>query len=190
MCSSVIWGFVILFLVLVVAIYFAVIYNGLVAMKNNVKKSWSNIDVLLKQRHDEIPKLVSVCEGYMKYEKETLAKITSLRTSFLEAKTVGEKSNIEGELSAALKTIFAVAENYPDLKADKTFGELRERISFLENQIADRREFYNENVNLYNIRINQIPDMLIAKFCNFNQEELFKVSEEDKKDVTIKFSAS
>ncbi|MDD2889584.1 MAG: LemA family protein, partial [bacterium] len=82
------------------------------------------------------------------------------------------------------------SENYPDLKADKTFGELRERISFLENQIADRREFYNENVNLYNIRINQIPDMLIAKFCNFNQEELFKVSEEDKKDVTIKFSAS
>lgn len=182
--SLVVLGFILLALLL----YFVAIYNGLVAMRNNVKKSWSNIDVLLKQRHDELPKLVSVCEGYMKYEKETLTKVISLRSAFMGVNTVAEKSNIEGQLAGVLKTLFAVSENYPDLKANKQFNDLRERISFLENQIADRREFYNESVNVYNIRINQIPDTLVAKMCNFTPEELFKISEEEKKDVTIKFN--
>lgn len=188
MCS-IITLVILSFIILALVLYFVSIYNGLVAMRNNVKKNWSNIDVLLKQRHDELPKLISVCEGYMKYEKETLEKITSLRSSFMSAKTVGEKSNIEGELAGALKTLFAVVENYPDLKANKQFSDLRERISFLENQIADRREFYNESVNIYNIRINQIPDMFVARMSNFTPEELFKVPEEDKKDVEVKFSA-
>lgn len=188
MSISIIWGIIVLLLVLGIVIYSIIIYNGFIAVKNNIKKSWSNIDILLKQRHDELPKLISVCEGYMKYERETLEKIVSLRTSFLEAKTMGEKSNIEGELSTAIKTVFAVAEQYPDLKANKTFSDLRERITSLETQIADRREFYNENVALYNTRINQIPDMFVARFCSFKQEELFKVSEEDKKDVTVNFS--
>lgn len=176
------------FFVLGIMGYFITIYNGLIRLRNNVKRNWSNIDVLLKQRHAELPKLVSVCEGYMKYERETLEKITSLRTAFLGARTVGEKSRIEGELSSVLKTLFAVAENYPDLKADKHFSELRERISFLENQIADRREFYNEGVNVYNIRINQIPDMVVARLCGFQPDELFKASEEERKDVKIKFA--
>lgn len=176
------------FLVLGMVIYFVIIYNGLVRLRRNVKRNWSNIDVILKQRHDELPKLVSVCEGYMKYERETLEKITSLRTAFLGARTVGEKSRIEGELASALKNLFAIVENYPNLKADKHFTQLQERISYLENQIADRREFYNESVNIYNIRINQIPDMWVAGACNFIPDELFKVTEEERKDVNIKFS--
>jgi len=168
--------------------YFVTIYNGLVRLRRNVKKNWSNIDVLLKQRHDELPKLVSVCEGYMKYESETLSKITSLRTTFLNAKTVGETARLEGQLSGALKSLFAVVERYPDLKADQRFAQLQERISFLENQIADRRELYNESVTIYNIRINQIPDKFIADACNFIGSELFKVAEEERKDVKINFN--
>ncbi len=167
--------------------YFITIYNGLVRLRRNVKKNWSNIDVLLKQRHDELPKLVSVCEGYMKYERETLEKITSLRTAFLNTKTVDGTARLEGQLSGALKSLFAVVERYPDLKADQRFAQLQERISFLENQIADRRELYNESVTIYNIRINQIPDKFIADACNFTGSELFKVSEEERKDVKIEF---
>ena len=175
------------FVIAGVVIYFVVIHNALVRLKRNVKKNWSNIDVLLKQRHDELPKLVSVCEGYMKYEQETLKKITSLRTAFLGARTVGEKSRVEGELAGALKSLFAVVEQYPDLKADKHFSQLQQRISMLENQISDRREFYNEGVNVYNIRINQIPDMFVARSCGFQEDELFEIAEEDKKDVKIEF---
>lgn len=178
------------FLVLGIAIYSIIIYNGFIRLRNNIKRNWSNIDVLLKQRHDELPKLVSVCEGYMKYERDTLEKITSLRSIFSGAKTIGEKSRIEGELTSALKTLFAVVENYPDLKANRNFSELRERISLLENQIADRREFYNESVNIYNIRINQIPDRVIARLCNCKADELFKVPEEERKNVNIKFSST
>ena len=168
--------------------YFITIYNGLVRLRRNVKKNWSNIDVLLKQRHDELPKLVSVCEGYMKYERETLEKITSLRTAFLNTKTVDETARLEGQLSGALKSLFAVVERYPDLKADQRFAQLQERISFLENQIADRRELYNESVTIYNIRINQIPDKFIASACSFIGTELFEVSEEERKDVKIDFN--
>jgi len=168
--------------------YFITIYNGLVHLRRNVKKNWSNIDVLLKQRHDELPKLVSVCEGYMKYERETLEKITSLRGAYLGAKTVGEKSRVEGALTGALQGLSVVVERYPALKADSRFAQLQERISFLENQIADRRELYNESVNIYNIRINQIPDKFIATTCNFTPDELFEVAEEERKDVKIQFN--
>ena len=176
------------FLVVGLIGYFITIYNGLVRLRRNLKRNWSNIDVLLKQRHDELPKLVSVCEGYMKYERETLEKITSLRSTYLGARTVGEKSRVEGELAGALKTLFAVVEKYPDLKADQRFAQLQERISFLENQIADRRELYNESVNIYNIRINQIPDKFVASSCNFTVEELLKVAEAERKDVKIQFN--
>jgi len=176
------------FLVVGLIGYFITIYNGLVRLRRNLKRNWSNIDVLLKQRHDELPKLVSVCEGYMKYERETLEKITSLRSTYLGARTVGEKSRVEGELAGALKTLFAVVEKYPDLKADQRFAQLQERISFLENQIADRRELYNESANIYNIRINQIPDKFVASSCNFTVEELLKVAEAERKDVKIQFN--
>lgn len=179
---------VFLFLVLGVILYFTSIYNGLIVLSRNIDKAWANIDVLLKQRHDEIPKLVKVCEGYMKYERQTLEKITAARTACLGAKTVGELSQAEGELAKSLKTLFAVAENYPDLKANQNFIQLQQRVSYLESQIADRREFYNDSTNTYNIRINQIPDMFIAQMLRFGPKELFKISAEDKKDVDIKFN--
>ncbi|MFA5271287.1 MAG: LemA family protein [Candidatus Omnitrophota bacterium] len=180
------FGFLI-FLIIGAVLYFVSVYNGLIVLSRNIDKAWSNIDVLLKQRYDELPKLVKVCEGYMKYERETLEKITLARTACLGAKTVGEASLAEGELAKGLKTLFAVAENYPDLKANISFSQLQQRISYLESQIADRREFYNDSVNTYNIRINQIPDMFVANMLNMKAKELFKALEEEKKDVEVKF---
>jgi len=180
--------FAVLFFVIVgIAMYFVSIYNGLIRLSRNIDKAWANIDVILKQRHDEIPKLIKVCEGYMKYERETLEKITAARTSCINAKTVGESSEAEGELAKSLKTLFAVAENYPELKANQNFTQLQGRVSHLESQIADRREFFNDSVNNYNIRIHQIPDMWVAGLLNMQDKELFKVGTEDKKDVDIKF---
>jgi len=176
-----------IFLVIGAVSYFVSVYNGLIVVSRNIDKAWANIDVLLKQRHDEIPKLINVCEGYMKYERETLEKITAARTSCIGAKSVGESSAAEGDLAKSLKTLFAVAENYPDLKANQNFTQLQGRVSFLESQIADRREFYNDSVNIYNIRINEIPDLFVARQLNMQPRELFKVIEEDKQDVNIKF---
>ena len=178
---------VLLFSVIGFALYFVAIYNGLIQISRNIEKAWANIDVLLKQRHDEIPKLISVCEGYMKYERETLEKITAARTACIQAKGVEESARKEGELSSLLKNLFAVAENYPDLKANQNFMQLQNRVSYLENQIADRREFYNDSVNTYNIRIHQIPDMWVAGALGMKPKELFKIAEEEKKDVSIKF---
>jgi len=175
------------FVVIGILMYFVSIYNGLIRLSRNIEKAWANIDVLLKQRHDEIPKLIKVCEGYMKYERETLEKITAARTACLEAKGVADSANKEGQLSGLLKNLFAVAENYPDLKANQNFAQLQQRVSYLESQIADRREFYNDSVNNYNIRIHQIPDMWVAGMLNMQDKQLFNVSEEEKKDVDIKF---
>jgi len=176
-----------LFVVVGIFLYFVNIYNSLVRLSRDIEKNWSNIDVLLKQRHDEINKLVKVCEGYMKYERETLEKITRLRTDYLSAGTVEEKERIDGAITGALKTIFAIAENYPDLKANNNFIQLQTRISELENSIADRRELYNDSVNIYNIRIHQIPEMFVAGMLGYRDKPLFKVSEEERKDVDIKF---
>jgi LemA protein len=176
-----------LFIIAGVVLYFVAVYNGLIVLSRNIDKAWANIDVLLKQRHDEIPKLIKVCEGYMKYERETLQKITEARTACINAKSVGELSQAEGDLARSLKTLFAVAENYPDLKANQNFTQLQQRVSYLESQIADRRELYNDSVNNYNIRINQIPDMFVARMLSMQSKELFKAAEEDRKDVDIKF---
>jgi len=173
------------FIAVIVIGYFVTIYNGLVRLKNNIKKSWSNIDVLLKQRHDELPKLVKVCESYMAYEKKTLEDITKARAFYNTANTVKDKVKANNMVSDALKSLFAVAENYPDLKANQNFMQLQQRISTLEENIADRREFYNESTNNYNIRIAQIPDVFVARILGYQPETLFEVTEEDRKDVDI-----
>ena len=158
---------IILFIILVVIIYLIIIYNGLVTVKNNVEKGWSNIDVSLKQRYDELPKLVSVCERYMKHEAETLEKVIKARSVVNDAKNMNDLSNGENMLTGALKSLFAVSESYPELRADRRFGQLQSRISELENEIADRRELYNSHVNIYNIRIEKIPDNLVAGPMNY-----------------------
>ena len=167
--------------------YVIAIFNGLIRLKNNIKKSWANINVLLKQRSDELPKLINSVKGYMKHEKGLLTEITKARTSFLNAKTMSQKAASDNVLSGALKSLFAVAENYPNLKANENFMQLQGRISGIENELADRREFYNDSTNSFNIRIQSIPDIIVARLMGYKEQEMFKVSEEDKKDVEVKF---
>ena len=180
----------ILVLVIIIAaviVYFISIYNSLIRLKHNIDKSYSNIDVLLKQRHDELKKLLNVVKGYMNFEESLLTKITEARAHFYKAKTPEEKAGADNLLEGALKSIFAVSENYPDLKANQNFIKLQERVSQLENSIADRREFYNDSVNTFNIRIEQIPYVFIAAPLKYSKRSLFKVKEEEKQDIDMVF---
>jgi len=163
------------------------IYNLLITLKNNVARAWSNIEVLLKQRFDELPKLVEVCKAYMKYEQETLEKVIRLRSVVSGAQGMGERIAAENNLAGALKSLFAVAENYPDLKADQNFAQLRQRISALENEIADRREFYNESVNIYNIKIAQIPEVFLAGPLGYQPQPLFNIPEAERESPVLTF---
>jgi LemA protein len=172
-----------------VAMFFS-IYNSLVALKNGVGRAWANIDVLLKQRHDELPKLVSTCEGYMQHERAVFDNLSAARGALVKAQTVGQRAEAEGQLTQALGKFFAVMEAYPDLKANQGFLQLQSRISELENQIADRREYYNDTVTTFNTRIQQIPDSLVAGWLALQAAELFKVSEADKQDVQISFKSA
>jgi LemA protein len=179
---------VVILLIVGLFIYFITIYNSLVRLRNDMDKAWANIDVLLKQRHDELPKLIETCKGYMQYEQKTFQSITEARTAFMKATTVGEKAQADNLISGALKSLFAVAENYPELKANNNFLQLQKRISELEERIADRREFFNDDVNTYNIRIQQLPDVFVAHLLSLERRELFKVAEEDRRDVEVKFA--
>ncbi|MFQ5606520.1 MAG: LemA family protein [Candidatus Zixiibacteriota bacterium] len=172
---------------LVALVFFFIIYNGLVTLKNNVARAWSNIDILLKQRFDELPKLVAVCERYMKHEKETLEGVTRARAMVSQAGAGADSSHAQNMISDALKSLFAVVENYPELKADRTFAQLQGRISALENEIADRREYYNDSVNLYNIGIEKLPDVFVARMLNYRPRRLWQIDPAHRKDTPIKF---
>jgi LemA protein len=175
-------------LLVVAAIYGVRIYNGLVALRENVRKAWSNIDVLLTQRHDELPKLVETCKRYMTYEQETLERVMQARTAVFKAQGSGDVPALgaaEQQLREGLGRLFAVAENYPDLKADQGFKHLQTRISQLEDTIADRRELYNEAVNLNNIRIQTFPDLIVARMFEFKPSALLEFTEEQKRDVDV-----
>ena len=181
-------GLVVVLFVVGIFAYLITIYNSLVRLKNDIDKAWANIDVLLKQRHDELPKLIETCKGYMQYEQKTFQLITEARTAFMKASSVSEKAQADNMISGALKSLFAVSENYPDLKANNNFIQLQKRISELEEKIADRREFYNDDVNTFNIRIQQIPDVFIAGMMHLQHHDLFKVTEEDRQDVDVKMT--
>ena len=185
---SVVMLAVLVLIVLSLVLYFVTIYNGLISLKNNIDKAWSNIDVLLKQRHDELPKLVAICEGYMKYEQETLKKVIEARSLYDQARGVAQTAQADQAVSQALKSLFAVVEKYPELKADQNFLGLQGRVSLLENSIADRREFFNESVNIYNIRIQQIPDVIVARLFSFDSSELWRINPPDREDVKISFN--
>ncbi len=184
MVSLIVLG-ALIFITVGIVSYVVTIYNGLIMVKNNILKAWANIDVLLKQRHDEIPKLIKTCEAYMQFEKKTLERIIELRSSAQSAQGIAAKAIKEGALTGALHQLFVTAENYPQLKTQSSFQQLQGRITDLENQIADRREFYNEAVNNFNIRIQSLPDMLLAGPMGLTQQEMFKVSEADRQDVAI-----
>ncbi|VVB74261.1 LemA family protein [Candidatus Tiddalikarchaeum anstoanum] len=170
-----------------IALYFVSIYNNFVTLRNEIDKTWSNINVLLKQRFDEIPNLVNTVKGYMKHEKDTLTAITEARSAWSKAKSIPEKAHAEGMLNGALKTMFAVAENYPTLKANDNFMQLQGRISTLETDIAGRRETYNDSVNTFNIKIAQFPDNIVAGMMSLKARELFQVSETEKKTPKVEF---
>lgn len=170
-------------------LYAVTMYNNFVRLKNNVAQAWSNIDVLLKQRHDELPKLVETCKQYMQYERDVLEKVTQARAAVHSAREAGDVAALgaaETGLRAGLSRLFAVAENYPELRANENFQHLQDRISQLEAQIADRREFYNDMVNANNIRIDQFPDNVIATLFRFSEKPLLRFKEEEIKDVSVK----
>lgn len=175
--------------VIVTLVYAVMVYNNLVQVKHNVSKAWANIDVLLKQRHDELPKLVETCRQYMQFEGDTLEKVIAARSkvqSAREAGNIGALGAAEMSMRGALGGLFAVAEAYPDLKTNQTFTQLQQRISGLENGIADRREFYNESVNVNNVRVEQFPDVIFARLFGFKSFELLEFSAEEKQDVDVK----
>jgi LemA protein len=171
-----------------VVMYLVGINNQLVALKNTIDRSFADIDVILKQRHDELPKLVDTCKGYMQYEQKTLQAVTDARTSYMRATTPAEKTQADGMVSGALKTLFAVAENYPDLKADANFMQLQGRITDLEEKIAAQRSRFNADATNYNIRIGQIPANFVAGFKGMLPHALFQASEADREDVKISFT--
>ncbi len=174
--------------ILVGAIGYALtLYNGLIALKNGMARAWANIDVLLKQRHDELPKLVKTCEGYMQHERAVFDKLSEARGALQQARGVAERAQAENLITRALGGLFAVAEAYPDLKANQSFLQLQGRISEIENQIADRREYYNDIVTTFNTRIQQIPDTVVAGWLGYQAAELFKVDERDREDVQVSF---
>jgi len=176
-------------LLAVAAIYGIMLYNGLVALKHNVAKAWANIDVLLKQRHDELPKLVEVCKQYKQFEQETLQRVIEARSqvqSARETQNIGALGEAEGALRKGLGRLFAIAEAYPELKANENFMQLQQRITTLENGIADRRELYNDAVNINNVRVEQFPDTVIARLFNFETKPLLEFSTAEKADVDMK----
>ncbi len=164
------------------------IYNGLVSLKNQVERAWANIDVILKQRYDEIPQLIQVIEQYGNYEAGLLQKLAEARSHYGTAKSVGEKIDSSQQLSLAVKGVIAIGEAYPDLKANKSFSDLQGRISSLESTLSDRREGYNECVANFNTRIEQFPDVLAANILGYRRQVMFNVSEAERAQPSLKMN--
>lgn len=175
----------VILVLIAIGVYAVLIYNGLIRLRHNIDEAWSNIEVLLKQRSDELPKLIDTTQEYMDYERDVLQRVTEARTRVQEAQGPQEEGEADSFLRGALGDLFAVAEDYPELNADETFQQLQERISAIEEQIADRREFYNDSVNTFNIRINQIPYNFVANMMGYTEKELFEADESDLQDIDV-----
>ncbi len=181
-------GWIILAIVLILIIAIISMYNGLVSSRVKVDNAWSQIDVQLQRRFDLIPNFVETVKGYTTHESETFEKIAQLRTSWANAGTVTEKANLDNQLSSALKTIMAVSENYPELKANQNFSELSEELRNTENKISFSRQFYNDTVTMYNEKLLVFPSNIIANIFNFKARDLFTTdSEEARKNVKVDF---
>ena len=182
-------GFILLGLLVIAIGYLILIYNRLVNLKHDTAKAWSNIDVLLKQRHDELPKLVETCKQYMRHERETLEAVMRARSNVSSAREQHDLpalGNAEGQLRQGLFQLFAAVEAYPDLKANTAFRTLEARITGLENAIADRREFYNDCVNTNNIRLEEFPDLFVARFFGFESFDLLDFSDQEIANVDLR----
>lgn len=178
---------VLAFVALVLGGWVVSLYNSLVQVRTAVDQAWSNIDVLLKQRHDVLTKLIEVVKGAKNFEQETLEKVISARNRYAQAGNQAQALAGAQAEGLALRQLFALAESYPDLKANANFMQLQAEIGRLEEAIADRRELYNASVNINNTRLEQFPDMLLAKAAGLRQRDYFKVEDADKQDVAIKF---
>ncbi len=163
------------------------LYNGLIRLKNKVKNAWAQIDVQLKKRFDLIPNLVDTVKGYAKHEKTVLTEITKARNMMQKAKDIQGKAAAENQLSGALKTLFAVSENYPDLKASTNFLQLQEELSGMESKIAYARQFYNDMVMRFNTKIQLFPNNVFAGMLNFKEEQFFKTEGKERDNVKVKF---
>ena len=182
---NIVVGFILILLIIGLVSWFFTVYNGLIQVRENIKKSWANIDVLLMQRSDEIPKLIKTVKAFAKHEKKMFDSVMAATQRYLGAGTVIEKANANSQITDALRSVFALSESYPDLRSNDNFLQFQDRISGLENEIADRREFYNESVNNYNIRIQSLPDVIIANAMGLKLEEMFEVPDSAKNDVDI-----
>lgn len=179
---------ILLLLVVGLIFYTIIIYNGFISLKNTISQDWSNIDVLLKQRYDELPKLIKVCEGYMQHEQKTLEAVIKARSMINSANTEAQQRQAQNMLTDTLKSLFMVVERYPDLKADASFRQLSYRISEIEDQIADRRELYNASVTIYNTRLRQFPDLIVANMFRFQHRSLWVIDPEHRQDVAVSFA--
>jgi len=174
-------------LLLLILLYIFALYNGLVTLRVRIKEAWSGIEVQLKRRSSLIPNLIETVKGYAKHEKSVFENVTKARSAMLSAKNPKQAAAAENMLAGALKTLFAIAEAYPDLKASDNFKELQEELSDTETKIAASRQFYNSNVMEYNTKIQVFPSLLIARLFNFQKEEFFEADEAAKEEIKVKF---
>ena len=182
-------GWILLAVIVILVIAIIGMYNGLIHAKMKVDNAWSQIDVQLQRRFDLIPNFIETVKGYMTHEKETFEKITALRTSWANTQSVSEKANLDNQLSTALKTIMAVSENYPELKANQNFSDLSEELRNTENKISFSRQFYNDTVTMYNAKLQLFPSNIIASMFHFKSHDLFKAeSDEARKNIKVDFS--
>ena len=182
-------GWIILAIVVILVIAIISMYNGLVSARVKVDNAWSQIDVQLQRRFDLIPNLVETVKGYMEHESEVLTKVAELRTSWANSNSVKEKAELDNQLSETLKTIMALSENYPDLKANQNFAQLQQELQNTEDKISFSRQFYNDTTTMYNTKLEVVPSNIIASMFGFKPEELFKTeSEEARKNVKVDFN--
>jgi len=180
---------IIIILAFVLVLYFITKYNSFIKLKNHVKESWSDIDVQLKRRYDLIPNLVNTVKGYADHENAVFEKVTEARSKAINAQTVAEKSEADNLVAGTLKSIFAIAEAYPELKANTNFLQLQNELSDTENKIQAARRFYNSNVKEMNIQIETFPSNIIAKLFNFTKQDFFEleIDSSEKNPVEVKF---
>ena len=178
---------IILIILGVIVFWVVLVYNSLITLRNRTKEAWSDIDIQLKRRYDLIPNLVETVKGYATHERELFEKVTQARTAAMGAKSVQEKGRAENMLSGTLKTLFAVAENYPQLKASENFAKLQDELSDTENKIQSARRFYNGNARDFNIKQEVFPANLIAKNFGFKKAEFFEIEEGEKEPVKVEF---
>ena len=181
----------VIFIVIIFGVLFFMgisIYNNLIRLYQEMDRSWANIDVILKQRFDEIPQLIQVIEQYTQYEKSVIDQVTNARSHYGQAKSVNEKVQAANEFGGAMRGLLALGENYPELRSNQNFLQLQGRVSELENTLADRREHFNSAVTNYNVRIQSLPDVLFANFLGYRARELFKVPPQETTRPSLKMN--